>query len=69
MESNEQNKLMNKTKTRGMGTWNRLTDVRREGCEGDWKRLAKEHIRIQTRPTWGGGLVGGGIKEKSTEHL
>ena len=35
---------------RGMGTWNRMTDLRGEEGEGNWKKLAKEHICIYAWP-------------------
>ena len=51
------------------GYMEKLTDLRGEGSEGDWKRLAKEHICIYAKPmdtdnnilkAGGGGLGGGG---------
>ena len=32
------------------GYMEKLTDLRGEGSEGDWKRLAKEHICVYARP-------------------
>ena len=32
-----------------MDTWDRLIDLRGEKGEGDWKRLAKEHICIYAK--------------------
>ena len=34
-----------------MDTWNRLIDLRVEGVERDWKKLAKECICIYSKPT------------------
>ena len=51
---------------RGMGTWNRMTDLRGEEGEGNWKKLAKEHICIYAWPmdtdnnVMKGGHGGGG---------
>ena len=52
MESNEQNKLMNKIETEAWNIWNRLTAVRGEWGETGWKKvkgLAKEHVCMTPR--------------------
>ena len=43
---------MNKIKPEAWmhGYMEKLTDLRGEGSEGDWKRLAKEHICIYAKP-------------------
>ena len=60
------------------GYMEKLTDLRGEGSEGDWKRLAKEHICIYAKPmdtdnnvakTRGGSDWGRGARREATEDI
>ena len=58
MEPDEQNKLMGKNRNRGVGTWNRLTAVRRQGAWGkEGEGSPKAHIFMAHghRQQWGDG--------------